>query len=106
MDKNKIIKESIKTFNKKLDKDLSDPNILKKTFLNKLEHTAPEPTVFELIKKKWKAFSAIFASLVSTGFIVSQLMIPLQFATKGIENDNSHVDELSSEQIQVYSKGG
>ena len=72
--------------------------------MNKLEHTAPEPTVFELIKKKWKAFSAIFASLVSTGFIVSQLMIPLQFATKGIENDNSHVDELSSEQIQVYSK--
>ena len=104
MDKKKILDNALNNLRKDVEKTFTNEDNLKKTFLNRLENTLPEPTVFELIKKKWKAFSAIFASLVSTGFIVAQLMIPLQFATKGIENDNSHIDELSSEQIQVYSK--
>ena len=58
MDKKKILDNALNNLRKDVEKTFTNEDNLKKTFLNRLENTLPEPTVFELIKKKWKAFSA------------------------------------------------
>ena len=103
MDKKKILHDSLNNLRKDVEKTFTKEDILKKTFLNRLEQASPEPSVIDVFKEQWKSLSTIFVTIFSIGFILARITMPLNYATKGVD-DNDYLDELSSESILIDSK--
>ena len=102
-DKNKILLDSIKKFNAKIDSQLTDPKILDKTFMNRLEVAKPEPSLLSILRDKWKSFSTMFLTLFSLGFLLARLTMPVGIATKGV-TDQNYIDELPADSVLIESE--
>ena len=64
---------------------------LKQAELKNIDDSIKKASKFKNIKLKWKAFSAVFLSLFSIGFLISRLLLPAEVAlVKGYEDNSSN----------------